>query len=113
MSGAAAHRPSAVRASAWLSLGALLAALSIVFLFVNERGYFYSNYGTVSRAHHNHATANNLTLAANLSPEHGLLFRTKWRKANGEVRYEPCGRHLGCSGLRGVERGDGSAPPGP
>ena len=87
MNGTAAYRWKAVRGSAWLPLGALLMALSTVFLFVDERGHFYSSYGTVSAEHQNHDTAKNMALVANLSPERGFLFHYKWRNANGEVRY--------------------------
>ena len=80
MNGAAAPRMRAVRGSAWLPLGALLVALSTVFLFVGERGYFYKGL----YAGH---TAKNLALVANLSLEHGFLFHSKRREANGEVRY--------------------------
>ena len=80
MNGAVACRWKAVRASAWLPLGALLMALSTVFLFVGERGHFYTGLYAGN-------TAKNLALAANLSPEPGFLFQYKWREANGEVRY--------------------------
>ena len=100
MSAAAARRPSAVRTSAWLPLGALLVALSTVFLFVDERGHFYNSYGISSSGpitqdgfshsinQHNHTTAEILALVANLSSEHGFSFLRKWRRADGEVRYE-------------------------
>ena len=78
----------AVLESAWLPLGALLVALSTVFLFVHERGYFYSDYGCCASGLHNGNTAKNLALAANLSPEHGFLFRHKRYRADGTVRYE-------------------------
>ena len=78
----------AVRESAWLPFGALLVALSTVFLFVDERGYFYSDYGCCASGLHNGNTAKNLALAANLSPEHGFLFRHKRYRADGTVRYE-------------------------
>ena len=82
------RRLRAVRASAWLPLGALLVALSTVFLFVGERGYFYSNYGIHGSVLHNGDTAKNLALVANLSSEHGFLFRHKRYRADGTVRYE-------------------------
>ena len=81
------RRLRSIRDSAWLPLGALLVALSTVFLFVHERGYFYSDYGCCASGLHNGDTAHSLQTVANLSPEHGFLFHYKWRKANGEVRY--------------------------
>ena len=73
---------------AWLPLGALLVALSTVFLFVGERGHFYSSYGVQSRILHNGDTAKNLALVANLSSERGFLFAHKRYRADGRVRYE-------------------------
>ena len=87
MNGALAHRSSPVRDSAWLPLGALLVALSTVFLFLGERGYFYNDYGLNSSIH-NGNTAQTLTIAANLSPEHPFMFRSKRYTATGEVRYD-------------------------
>ena len=81
MSGAAVRRLRVVRDSAWLPLGALLVALSTVFLFVGERGHFY-------RGLYAGHTAKNLALVANLSPEHGFLFEHKRHRADGTVHYE-------------------------
>ena len=73
---------------AWLPLGALLVALSTVFLFVGERGHFYSSYGVHSPILHNGDTAKNLALVANLSSERGFLFAHKRYHADGRFRYE-------------------------
>ena len=88
MNRAAARCLRAVRDSAWLPLGALLAALSTVFLFVGERGHYYSSYGIHSSAIHTGDTAKNLALVANLSSERGFLFAHKRYRADGRVRYE-------------------------
>ena len=88
MNGTVACRWKTVRDSAWLPLGALLVAISTVFLFVDERGHFYNDYGLSSSNSHNHDTAKNLALVANLSSKHGFLFLRKWQGANGTVRYQ-------------------------
>ena len=91
MNGTVACRWKTVRDSAWLPLGALLVAISTVFLFVDERGHFYNNNDGIANLH-NHNTAQNLALVANLSGEHGFLFLRKSRRADGTVRYQPYNR---------------------
>ena len=79
--GSAVRRLRAVRDSGWLPLGALLVALSTVFLFVGERGHFY-------RGLYAGHTAKNLALTANLSSQHGFLFTHKGYRADGTIHYE-------------------------
>ena len=73
--------------SAWLPLALLLLALSTVFVFGGDRGHFYRLGG------HNWISSEHLTIAANISPEHGFQrFRLRFIDEDGEVRYEPYNR---------------------
>ena len=66
-----------------LPLLLLLLALSTVFFFGNDRGYFYRS------EHYNVITANHLTVAANLSPTHNFLgFYRQTLDADGIPTYE-------------------------
>ncbi len=60
----------------------LLLALSTVWLFVGDRDYFYSH------VLHDVNSGKNMSLAANLSAQHGFLFHTKHRRQNGTVGYQ-------------------------
>ena len=65
----------------------LLLALSTVFLFGNNRGYFYRD------GRHNNITGNHLTVAANLSPAHNFLgFYRQTLNADGTPTYQPYNR---------------------
>ena len=79
---------SALR-STWLPLAMLLIALSTVFIFGGDRGYFYRPAG-----YHNNMSSQHLTIAVNLSPEHGFQrFFNRWFKdKDGTVRYAPYNR---------------------
>ena len=80
MPGASLHRR-------WLPLCGLLLALSTVFLFVGERGYFYRHNL------HDWNTAKNMALAKNLSAQHGyLLFFRMQQGVDGTVNYKPYNR---------------------
>ena len=69
--------------SAWLSLALLLLALSTVFIFGGDRGYFYRGVG------HNWISSQHLTIAANLSPEHGFQRFHRWfMDEDGVPRYQ-------------------------
>ena len=60
-------RPSA------LPLALLFLALATVFLFGGGRGHFYPVVGQYGMTHnHNGITQNHMTVAMNLSPEHGF-----------------------------------------
>ena len=72
----------ATRVGRWLPACALVLALSVVWLFAGERGYFYSH------VLHDRNTAKNMALVRNLSAQHGFLFHSKRRRADGSVRYE-------------------------
>ena len=82
--------PSRLRAagqSPGLPLGLLLLALSAMFLFGNDRGAFYRP------GHHNFLSAQSMTLAANLSPEHNFLMHFREiPDADGNVAYDPYNR---------------------
>ncbi len=66
----------------------LVLTLATMFVFANDRGVFY-RYG-----HHNWLSSQNLTVAANLSPEHNfLLFFNRTLDENGETTYTPYSRH--------------------
>ena len=65
----------------------LLLALSTMFLFGNDRGYFYRD------GSHNNTTANHLAVAANLSPAHNFLgFYWQTLDADGAPTYRPYNR---------------------
>ena len=80
---------SALR-SAWLPLALLLLALStvfILFIFGGDRGRFYRP------GHHNWISSQHLTIAVNLSPEHGFQrFDHRILNPDGTARYEPYNR---------------------
>ncbi len=67
-----------------LPLPLLLLALATVFLFGDDREHFYRP------GSHNFITAQSMSLAANLSPEHGfLMFSRRYSAADGMASYEP------------------------
>ena len=66
----------------WAPLALLLLALSSVFVFGNDRSQFYRP------GHHDFITAQTMTVAANLSPEHGFAgFERREPAADGGTRY--------------------------
>ena len=70
-----------------LPLILLLIALSTVFLFGNDRGYFYRSWL------HNALTSNYLVVTANLSYKHNFLgFHRQTLDANGTRSYDPYNR---------------------
>ena len=78
---------SALR-SAWLPLALLLLALSTVFIFGGDRGYFYRLGG-----YHNWMSSHHLTIAVNLSPQHGFQrFHYLVVDRDSTVRYIPYNR---------------------
>ena len=73
--------------SPWLPLALLLIALSTVFIFGGDRGYFYRGFS------HNWTSSHHLTVAVNLSPEHGFQrFDLRVMDDDGAVRYFPYNR---------------------
>ena len=65
----------------------LLLALSTVFLFGNDRSYFYRAGG------HTEITGNHMAVAANLSPAHNFLgFYRQTLDADGAPTYQPYNR---------------------
>ena len=73
--------------SAWLPLALLLLALSTVFIFGGDRGYFYRSQ------QHNGMSSYHLTIAANISPEHGFQrFTRRVIDDDGVTRYQPYNR---------------------
>ena len=73
-----------------LPLVLLLLALSTVFAFANDRGYFYH---PDSDSHHNFVSSEHLAVAVNLSPKHRfLLFHHKTIDWGGEPTYAPYNR---------------------
>ena len=84
--------PSALRPDR-CSIALLLVALSAVFMSGHDRGSFYRAFL------HNAITSNQLTVAANLSPEHdflGLYRQTLAPTGERYVMYNrfPIGGHL-------------------
>ena len=80
-------RLQAALRSAWIPLALLLLALSTVFIFGGDRGRFYRPW------EHNGLSSQHLTVAVNLSPEHG--FQRFLRRAvdeDGVTRYRPYNR---------------------
>ena len=74
--------------STWLPLALLMLALSTVFVFGGDRGSFYRR-----GADHNWISSQHLTVAVNLSPEHGFQrFIYRFIDEDGDVRYEPYNR---------------------
>ena len=94
--------------SAWLPLALLLIALSTVFIFGGDRGDFYRPAGQLpfgcrdaicdGRFHppagaHNWMSSEHLTIAVNLSPEHGFQrFAIRFVDEDGAVGYIPYNR---------------------
>ena len=77
---------SALR-SAWLPLALLLIALSTVFIFGGDRGYFYR------RIDHNWLSSHHLTVALNISSEYGFQrFDHRAMNDDGAVGYVPYNR---------------------
>ena len=72
----------------------LLAALSTVFVFGGDRDRFYRP------GHHDHVSAEHMSIVANLSPAHRfLMFRSQSDEA-GDDRYAPYNRFpVGCYAL--------------
>lgn len=65
----------------------LFLALTTMFLFGGDRGYFYRNTGD------EHLTWNHMTVAENLAPEHYFLgFYKRILDADGTLSYEPYNR---------------------
>ena len=74
--------------SPWLPLALLLLALSTVFVFSGDRGYFYRLGG-----YHNWMSSHHLTIAVNLSPKHGFQrFHYLVVDRDSTVRYIPYNR---------------------
>ncbi len=74
--------------SAWLPLALLLLALSTVFVFAGDRGNFYRTAGG-----HNWISSEHMTIAVNLSPEHGFQrFIRRTIDDDGVTRYQPYNR---------------------
>ncbi len=70
-----------------LPLALLLLALSTVFIFGGDRGYFYRGGG------HNWVSSQHITVAVNLSLEHGFQrFERRIMDEDGAVRYAPYNR---------------------
>ena len=80
--------PIAERLVQWRSLPPilLLAALSTVFIFANDRGNFYR------AGHHDYVTADHIAIAKNLSLRHNFLMFKFQEFTNGEVIYHPYNR---------------------
>ena len=74
---------ASLQSRAWLPPALLLLALSSVFLFGGERGYFYRE------VHHDALSVRSLAIAENLSIKHNfLLFPAQTLDADGEPAYE-------------------------
>ena len=68
--------------SAWFPFLLLLFGLATVFLFGNDRGHFYRI------GHHDYLSSHNMTLAANLSPDHGfLMYVRETQGADANLAY--------------------------
>ena len=77
------------RGSSAIPLVLLFLALATVFLFGGGRGHFYQH----GHENHDHITGNHLTVAMNMSPEHGFLgFYRLTRDEDGHLAYEPYNR---------------------
>ena len=75
------------RGSPAAPLALLLLALATVFLFGGGRGHLYQD------PNRDHITFNHMTVALNLSPEHGFLgFYRRYLDDDGEPAYEPYNR---------------------
>ena len=78
--------PPALR-STFLPLAMLLVALSTVFVFSGDRGYFYRGIN------HNWASSQHLAIAVNLSLEHGFQrFERRTIDDDGATRYQTYNR---------------------
>ena len=74
--------------SAWLPMALLILALSTVFVFGGDRNYLYRPEGS-----HNWISSQHLTIAVNLSPEHGFqMFDRRVMNSDGSVHYKPYNR---------------------
>ena len=74
--------------SPWIPLGLLLIALSTVFVFGGDRGYFYRKDGE-----HNLMSSHHGSIAMNLSLEHGFQrFQRRIIDDDGSVGYIPYNR---------------------
>ena len=83
----AAHKLASLQSYAWLPPALLLLALSSVFLFSGDRGYFYREHK------HNEMSAKNLAIAENLSiNQHLLMFTHQTLNAEGNTAYQPYNR---------------------
>ena len=77
------------RGSSAMPLVLLFLALATVFIFGGGRGHFYQH----GHENHDHITGNHMTVAMNLSPEHGFLgFFRLTRDEDGHLTYEPYNR---------------------
>ncbi len=95
-------RLQAALRSAWLPLALLLTALSTVFIFGGDRGHFYRSWehNGLSSQHlfyrpweHNGLSSQHLTVAVNLSHEHGFQqFLRRTVDEDGVTRYRPYNR---------------------
>ena len=76
--------------SAWLPLALLLLALSTVFIFSGDRGYFYRG------GYHGWISSHHLSIAMNLSPRHGFQRFDRRIMDDGVVPYNrfPIGGYL-------------------
>ena len=73
--------------SALFPLGMLMVALSTVFVFSGDRGYFYRGIN------HNWASSQHLAIAVNLSLEHGFQrFERRAIDGDGATRYQTYNR---------------------
>ena len=73
--------------SAWFPFALLLLALSTVFIFGGDREYFYRG------VMHNFLSSHHLTIAVNISPEHGFQrFYRQTIEDDGVTRYRPYNR---------------------
>ena len=83
----AAHKLDSLHSRAWLPPALLLLALSSVFLFSDDRSYFYKSNA------HDYMSAKNLAITENLSSDrHFLMFVRHTLDADGEPTYEPYNR---------------------
>ena len=95
--------------SAWLPLALLLLGLSTVFIFGGDRGHFY-RWGF-----HNWMSSLHLTVAVNLSPEHGFQrFSVPFTDEDGAVRYSQPYNKFPIGGYAGMKLATlpfGGSPP--
>ena len=81
------HKLASVLRSTLLPLTLLLIALSTVFIFGGDRGYFYR------RIDHNWASSEHMTVALNISSEYGFQrFHHRAMDEDGAVGYVPYNR---------------------